>query len=143
MSWITPKTNWAVSWDQEGNYTGDYFNITDYNRITGNMEVLKELAAEVFGADINRTYDSKTYNSFYYAGDVNAITQTLNDLANQTYALIATAFPTYSGNQAFPDYVTWNAIESAQLAYYNMITSTKSIQRRLSFNLGRPTLGNR
>lgn len=143
MTWTTPKTNWTAQWDGEGNYLGDYFDLTDYNRIIGNMQHLQEIAAEVFGADIDREFATKGLNTFYYASDVNAITGTLNDLAEQTYALVSEEFPTYYGNQGFPDYVMWNRIESAQLAYYNMITSTKSIQRRLAFTLGRPTIGDR
>lgn len=143
MTWTTPKTNWAAHWDDDGNYLGDYFNLADYNRITGNMKHLQQIAAEVFGADTDRVFAEKTYSSYYYATDVNAITGSLNDLRDQTYAVVSGTFPTYSGNQGFPDYVMLNRIESAQLAYYNMINATKSIQRRLAFTLGRPTLGNR
>lgn len=143
MTWITPKTNWSARWDEGGNYLGDYFNLADYNRITGNMRHLQTIAAEVFEATTSRTFASKALNGFYYASDINAITGTLNDLAEQTYALISEEFPTYYGNQGFPDYVMLNRIESAQLQYYNMINATKSVQRRLAFNLGRPTIGNR
>lgn len=142
MTWTTPKTNWQVLWNN-GNYIGDYFNIADYERITGNMEHLLQIAADVFGSNIEKTFAVKTVDGFYYAADVNAITEALNALAEQTYALIEEEFPTYSGNQAFPDYVMWNRIESAQLAYYNMINATKSVQQRLAYRLGRPTIGNR
>ena len=143
MTWQTPKTNWKAEWNENGNYTGDFFNVADYNRIKGNMEYLQTIAADVFGADIDQPYASKSVSRFYYAADVNAFTGTLNELAEQTYALIDEEFPTYYGNQGFPDYVMWNRIESAQLAYYNMINATKSIQPRLAFRLGRPTIGNR
>ena len=39
MSWVTPKTNWQ---------SGDYYNIEDVDRITGNLAVVKSLASEVF-----------------------------------------------------------------------------------------------
>ena len=143
MTWATPKTNWAASWDQDDNYTGDYFNVSDYNRITGNMVILQELALEVFGENISRSYTEIDRFSFYRATDINKIEDTLEDLYNRVIALDIGTNNTYSGNQPFPDADEWNRIESAQLAYYNMFQATKSIQYRLSFNLGRPTLGNR
>ena len=34
--------------DENGRYNGDWFNIADYNRITGNIEVLHTLAQELY-----------------------------------------------------------------------------------------------
>ena len=39
MAWIQPKTNWAVS---------DRFNISDYNRIKGNLDFLKDKAETLY-----------------------------------------------------------------------------------------------
>ena len=40
MSWITPKTDWVAT---------DRFNISDYNRIRGNISYLHEEAVKIFG----------------------------------------------------------------------------------------------
>ena len=40
MAWTTPKTDWYGVMSQDGDYTGDYFNATDFNRICGNLPVL-------------------------------------------------------------------------------------------------------
>ena len=64
MAWVTPKTDWQASYDENGNYTGDYFNIEDYNRIIGNLTYLKVLADTLFlpftTADMG---SEKTYSS--------------------------------------------------------------------------------
>lgn len=39
MTWVTPKRNWTVN---------DYFNLEDANRISGNLEYLKEQSLEIF-----------------------------------------------------------------------------------------------
>ena len=47
MAWQTPKTDWKIQpVDENGRYNGDWFNIADYNRITGNIEALHALALE-------------------------------------------------------------------------------------------------
>ena len=49
MAWQTPKTDWKIQpVDENGRYNGDWFNIADYNRITGNIEALHDLAQELY-----------------------------------------------------------------------------------------------
>ncbi len=49
MAWQTPKTDWKIQpVDENGRYNGDWFNIADYNRITGNIEALHALAQELY-----------------------------------------------------------------------------------------------
>ena len=38
MEWQTPKTDWQIRYDENGLYTGDYFEAEDYQRIVGNIE---------------------------------------------------------------------------------------------------------
>ena len=40
MSWTTPKNNWA---------NGDYYNFEDHSRIYNNLQVLVDLACDLFG----------------------------------------------------------------------------------------------
>lgn len=45
MSWQTPKTNWTIQpLDENGRYNGDWFNVSDYSRIVGNIETIKDIA---------------------------------------------------------------------------------------------------
>ena len=48
MAWENPKTDWHSSFDGDGNYTGDHFNASDFNRIKNNLDYLRELASKMF-----------------------------------------------------------------------------------------------
>ena len=45
--WIEPKTDWSAQYSDTGRFIGDFFNITDYNRIKNNLLYLRELATEL------------------------------------------------------------------------------------------------
>ncbi len=78
-TWVTPKTNWVST---------DYFNITDYKRIVGNIEYLKDLANKLFNYEtkLNSIPAEKQYTSMIYADEINTI---------ETISL--------NGNQILPD----------------------------------------
>lgn len=42
--WQTPKTDWTGTTTSSGEYVGDRFNATDFNRIKNNLDYLRELA---------------------------------------------------------------------------------------------------
>lgn len=48
MAWMQPKMDWESSYDSAGNYTGDYFNFTDYNRIKNNLTELRNKAVLLY-----------------------------------------------------------------------------------------------
>ena len=48
MAWMQPKVAWESSYDSSGNYTGDYFNYTDYNRIKNNLTELRNKAVLLY-----------------------------------------------------------------------------------------------
>ena len=59
MAWQTPKTDWKIQpADENGRYNGDWFNIADYNRITGNIEALHALAQELY-PDFSRKFQPR------------------------------------------------------------------------------------
>ena len=65
MAWVTPKTNWAIT---------DYFNIEDYARIVGNLKYIKDYLETMYTpVNLANMADTKTYSSFLYASEVNAI----------------------------------------------------------------------
>ena len=74
MARQTPKTDWKIQpADENGRYNGDWFNIADYNRITGNIEVLYALAQELYpGLSIVNMPDH-TVSDFPYASIINNI----------------------------------------------------------------------
>ena len=49
MAWTAPKTDWKVTYGPDGEYTGDFFNVDDYDRIKQNIEYLREYAYFLYG----------------------------------------------------------------------------------------------
>ena len=133
--WITPKTDWAAT---------DYFNADDFNRIVGNINYLKELAATVI-KDI--TIDSMTadkgYTSIMYAADMNAIENSLATINENTYDFDFGESQSYTANGATPLYDEFNRIESATLKLYKTLQAEIKGLPRLALVLGRKPLGMR
>jgi hypothetical protein len=146
MAWQTPKTDWKARYDGAGLFIGDFFNVTDYNRIKNNLVYLRNLATQVadnvpsitVGADkhlpnnTNPDFD----NDNFFADEINMVE---NGLYKLDQALDFFSFgkkKTYYDNGRFIDYTELNRIEKAELKLYNILTSTIAGRRRLSFKLG-------
>lgn len=137
MAWKEPKTDWQVSYDSEGNYTGDYFNIEDYNRIIGNLNYLREIAVSLFSefstADMGT---EKTYESMIYASEMNVIEDNLEAINQNTYGLDIGSKVTYQVNKGTPLWSELNRIESACLLLYKTLTAHQNALTRFAFTLG-------
>lgn len=118
MAWETPKTDWATSYDSEGYYSGDYFNVDDYNRIKNNMEIVYELA----GLGTIDLGDDKVCNgteiSKIYASEFNALEDALDEIIATHDLGIDDRPNTYVQNGKAVTATELNRIEGAQLAYY-------------------------
>ena len=135
MAWSTPKTNWAVTYDANGNYTGDWVNIGDYNRIKNNITYIQGFAKKV----VYDTYPSmgadKTYLDYPRASEWNRIEQALNQLAVN----ISGTFPAvlFMDNGYTPDYVELNRIESMIAQLKVQYETAVKIKYKFPFTLGR------
>lgn len=86
MAWQTPKTDWKIQpADENGRYNGDWFNIADYNRITGNIEVLYALAQELYPSFSIVSMPDQTVSDFPYASIINNIENNLDSIVNSTW----------------------------------------------------------
>lgn len=128
IGWVPPKTDWISS---------DYFNVEDYDRITGNIRYLKALSDEVFDEfAINAMEEEKTYTSMIYAREMNAIENNLEILNENTYGLDIGKTTLYQANKSTPLWSEFNRIESASLLLYNTLIAHKNALSRLEFSLG-------
>lgn len=129
MSWITPKINWVAT---------DYFNIGDYNRIIGNINFIKTLADDLFYGfpTITDMGSEKTYESMFYAREMNAIENNVTLLNINSYGFQIGNTTTYSANGSTPLWSEFNRLESAILLLYNTMIVQKNALQRIAFVLG-------
>ena len=129
MAWQTPKTNWKIS---------DYFNYSDYNRIVGNLDVLKNEISDLIDSvdGYIQLETNKNYNSIFYAEEMNAIENNLEALNLTSYNLNIGNKTSYTINGSTPLYSEFNRIESACLRLHKTVKAHKEGIPRLILKLG-------
>lgn len=127
--WTEPKTDWVA---------GDYFNISDYNRIKNNIAYLRDLALTVYTnfpfEDMG--VDKTSYSQYPYADEFNALENNLESLRQNTFLFDDSEQKEWYENQRTPNYEDFNRLERACLLFKEGFESQKSMKRRLSFRLG-------
>ena len=127
--WTEPKTDWVA---------GDYFNISDYNRIKNNIAYLRELALTVYTnfpfEDMG--VDKTSYSQYPYADEFNALENNLESLRQNTFLFDDSEQKEWYENRRTPNYEDFNRLERACLLFKEGFESQKSMKRRLSFRLG-------
>jgi hypothetical protein len=136
VAWQTPKTNWEVTYDANGNYVGDYFNAEDYQRIKGNLLVLKDMAEELYGTIPMPAIPDISALSYYYETTINALERSIDAIANNTYAAGLFVTKTWHGNDPAPLADDLNRIENACLRMYKMLPLQAAARKKLAFTLG-------
>lgn len=131
MAWSKPKTDWMPT---------DYVVTSTenaYNRIIGNIDFLKGLAAELF-ADVTEVSlgEEKTYLSMIYASEMNKIENALETLNMETYGFDIGEKQTFRANGSTPVWSEFNRIESAILLLYNTLMAHKNAVPKLELHLG-------
>lgn len=83
MAWQTPKTDWYGATDSEGNYTGDRFNASDFNRIKNNLDYLRDLASRLYDEfSIVSLGEDRTPKDYFYADEINQLEENLKTVNN-------------------------------------------------------------
>lgn len=127
--WQEPKTDWVA---------GDYFNISDYNRIKNNIAYLRDLALTVYTnfpfEDMG--VDKTSYSQYPYADEFNALENNLESLRRNTFLFDDSDSKQWYENQRTPNYEDFNRLERACLLFYQGFNSIKENKARLSFRLG-------
>lgn len=143
MAWSTPKTNWAVNLDSEGNYTGDWFNAVDFNRIKNNFVYLRDLAITMYPTfQINDLGSDRDYSNFGpYADEINSLEENLDIINTHTINKNYGTRPTYYANGIIIDVGELNRLESATLDIYNTLANQYTGRRMLTWRFGAPNTG--
>lgn len=137
MVWQTPKTNWAVRHDESGQYAGDYFEAQDFSRISDNIALLQNMAAELYDGVAVEPLPQITQASFAYAEDLNALEDTLHRLTEQAFRPAGTQpFVSWRGNEPGPGPEDLNRLESLCAALQESFTQQAAARARLAITLG-------
>lgn len=137
MAWKTPKTNWAVRYDENGAYAGDYFEAEDFSRIADNIAELREMAAELYSLPESGALPQITQASFAYADDLNALEDALCTLTEDAFCPAGTQpFVTWRGNEPGPGAEDLNRLESLCAALQESFTQQAGARMRLAVTLG-------
>lgn len=129
--WVTPKTDW------NGN-ANEYFNITDYQRIKGNIEFLSDYLKEI-DIDMSLSYpmENATYLTIPKASFYNNIVYNIDELRD--YLPTVKGFKTmrqYVAKQRIWTFEDLNIIENNLLCLKQVIDSKYLARNKLPFKLG-------
>lgn len=137
LKWETPKTNWNASLDENGNYIGDRFNASDYNRIKNNLEFLRQMASQTYQEfKIQNVSNDKTPSDYFYADEINKIEQNLKTININTINIQFDEPKLYHDNQATMTYEDLNRLESLTERIYNILKNQINNRRMFKWNFG-------
>ena len=133
---LTPYTAWAIRYDSEGEYTGDFFNVEDYDRIKQNIEYLREYAYFLYGGFTMRGMVAVTVESYGYASTIDALDANLEAIAANTFRP-PDMMPVkqWRGNQPPPGADDWNRIENTCLLLFEQFERQSACLPKLAFEL--------
>lgn len=137
MAWETPKTDWHGFSDSDGNYTGDRFNATDFNRIKNNLDYLRELAVTLYKEfAIVSLGEDRTPADYFYADEINQLEENLNAINNATLRRPYGAARKYAENGYTMTFAELNRLESSILDLYERLNHQAANRRTLVWNFG-------
>lgn len=146
LVWETPKTDWSAEYSDTGLFVGDFFNVTDYNRIKNNLLYLRELAAKlIYGMPHITVGEDKHLpdnahpdfdNDNFFADELNLIEDALETLDNAIGWVDFGQKQVFYENGRFIDADELNRIEGAELTLYNLLNNSIAGKLRLAFRLG-------
>ena len=137
MAWITPKTDWQGSTDENGVYSGDYFNADDFNRIKNNLACLREIAIAIYkDFAINDLGEDKTPVDYFYADEINALEENLTTINGNTLKRSIGEPAIYVDNGRTMTFEELNRLEGATLDLYNRLINQYEGRRMFTWNFG-------
>lgn len=139
-TWIPPKTDWKIAYDEQDNYTGDYLEPDDYNRIKNNIAFLRDYCTAMY----DNSADCHDLGEDVFYGSTNELRASWWGLLQEDFERINEASTKldigtkepYQSNGAGYLVDELNRIERACLAMYEILEGIKKNKRRLSFRLG-------
>lgn len=142
MAWTPPKTDWAPNYNESGEYVGDWFNASDFNRIKNNLAYLRNLAVQLYPTfQINDLGSDRDESQWPYADEINALEENLVTINSNTVRKDYGSSPIYTPNGLVMDATELNRLESATLDIYNLLQNQYNGRRMFTWKLGVPNDG--
>lgn len=127
-SWTTPVTDRTLS-DVLNKASKGYMNLTDWQRIYGNCDYLKDLIDAYTGGSVSFTsVPAKTMTSIPDVDMINALAGNLNNLRNEiNFTALSLLSDGWEGGFLVeaPDYTDVNQWETFTLALYEAVENLK------------------
>ena len=146
MAWETPKTDWSAEYSDTGLFIGDFFNVTDYNRIKNNILYLRELGIQLIGVIPRIEVGADKHlpdnehpdfdNDNFFADEINMIEDGLETIDDAMPFVSFGSKQTFYENGRFIDADELNRIESAELKTYEILENSIAGKMRLQIRLG-------
>lgn len=137
MAWETPKTDWYGYTDPDGNYIGDRFNATDFNRIKNNLEHLREMAIGLHKEfSITSLGGDRTVKDYLYADEINQLEENLSTVNRNTLKMNYGGRRVYEPNGYTMSFADLNRLEGAILDLYNRFINEYNGRRMFTWNFG-------
>ena len=135
--WITPKTDWKGYVDGNGEYIGDRFNASDYNRIKNNLDVLSTLALKIYDHiyPVSMGPDKKP-GDYFFADEINIMEKNLETINKKTLNYDVGETKEYYDNDKTMDFRELNRLEKATLDLYNSLYNQLEGRRMFTWNFG-------
>lgn len=128
-----PKTDWIAD---------DYFNVSDYERIVGNIIETYDFASSLYGSfDMAEMMENVNYESIPHADNWNVISENIGIINQHTYNLPLEPNETYVDNGYSPNYEEFNRWETATERLMTTLRVEASTIPRLAIVCGRKALG--
>ncbi|MCM1104940.1 MAG: hypothetical protein NC409_12640 [Clostridium sp.] len=144
MNWLSPKTDWQVSYNAEGEYTGDYLEPDDYNRIKNNLCYLNGMTEDLWE---NVDGFQNMGRDVVYGDSMEPFASSFRIMQENLERVNAHSMKLNIGSaeQFLPDTAAYlkdelNRIESAERRLYEMLTGQKRNKPHLNIILGRKGL---
>lgn len=129
MEWQTPKTNWKAT---------DSFNISDFNRIKNNLEIIIGYMSSAYEAidEADMGDDISSYAGYWNVDHFNAIEQNI-ETVSQFIQGVTPMKQTFYNNGLFISYTELNRIESIIAKMADDVQGWLDGLMRLPFTVGR------
>mgnify|MGYP000033345311 FL=1 len=135
--WQTPKTDWHGGVNANGQYEGDRFNATDFNRIKNNLAHLRDMAVELYDSfTIVSLGADRTPADYFYADEINQLEANLVTINSNTLKRAYGKAPTYIENGNTMDFAELNRLEGAILDLYDRLSNQTNGRRMFTWNFG-------